>query len=186
MNLPMVIGLLFFLLAAPSQSTRPESRTFTHPNDEYRIQLLPEWDAVTYEARTREVVVDIVFRGQRDTALLKIEKMALPEGVTLASYVKERSESDYRLKPNFGKFHSENFGGGKLAGMLAEFEFTKTNKPMLARYYYLLDGPRTLWELRFTGNRAAIRGLRNETDVIVRSFVPGRRKTSETKSPGNP
>lgn len=184
MNLLTALALFVLLFPAFPQTPNPEARMFSHPNGDYRIQLLPEWDAVVYEARTKEVVVDIVFRGQRNTALLKIEKLTLPEGETLETYLKERSETDYRLKPGFGKFRSEKFGGGKLAGMtamMAEFDYTRTNKPMQARYYYVADGERTLWELRFSGDRFAIRGLRNETDVMARSFVPGQPQAGETK-----
>jgi hypothetical protein len=50
------------------------------------------------------------------------------------------------------------------------YEFVRTGKPMLGRTYYLQVDSRTIYALRFTGLRDKISRIRNQTDLIARTF----------------
>jgi len=63
----------------------------------------------------------------------------------------------------------ESFSG-RLNGVTVSYEFVKTGKPMMGRIYYLQADNRTIYALRFTGLRDKLARIRNQTDLIARSF----------------
>jgi hypothetical protein len=50
------------------------------------------------------------------------------------------------------------------------YEFVKAGKPMLGRIYYLQADNRTIYTLRFSGLRDKLGRIRNQTDMMARSF----------------
>ena len=46
----------------------------------------------------------------------------------------------------------------------------RTGKPMMGRIYYLQADNRTVYALRFSGLRDKLMRIRNQTDLIARSF----------------
>jgi len=73
------------------------------------------------------------------------------------------------LLPGFVEGKQETFNG-RLDGITVSYEFVKTGKPMLGRTYYLRADNRTIYSLRFTGLRDKISRIRNQTDLIARTF----------------
>jgi hypothetical protein len=59
---------------------------------------------------------------------------------------------------------------GRLDGVTVSYEFVKTGKPMMGRIYYLQADNRTIYALRFSGLRDKLSRIRNQTDLIARSF----------------
>ena len=59
---------------------------------------------------------------------------------------------------------------GRLNGVTVSYEFIKTGKTMMGRIYYLQGDNRTIYALRFTGLRDKLARIRNQTDLIARSF----------------
>ena len=71
--------------------------------------------------------------------------------------------------PGFVEGKEEKFSG-RLNGVVVSYEYVRTGKPMLGRIYYLQADNRTIYALRFTGLRDNLTRIRNQTDVIARSF----------------
>jgi hypothetical protein len=71
--------------------------------------------------------------------------------------------------PGFVQGKEEPFNG-RLDGITVSYEFVRTGKPMLGRTYYLQADSRTIYALRFTGLRDKLSRIRNQTDVIARTF----------------
>jgi hypothetical protein len=59
---------------------------------------------------------------------------------------------------------------GRLDGVTVSYEFIKNAKPMVGRVYYLQADNRTIYALRFSGLRDKLSRIRNQTDLIARSF----------------
>jgi hypothetical protein len=74
-----------------------------------------------------------------------------------------------RFLPGFVEGKEEKFSG-RLNGVTVSYEFVKTGKPMMGRIYYLQADNRTVYALRFTGLRDKLARIRNQTDLISRSF----------------
>ena len=82
-----------------------------------------------------------------------------------------RRDLDQKLRflPGFVEGKEEKFAG-RLNGVTVSYEFIKTGKPMMGRIYYLQADNRTIYALRFTGLRDKLTRIRNQTDLIARSF----------------
>jgi hypothetical protein len=74
-----------------------------------------------------------------------------------------------RFLPGFIQGKQEPFNG-RLDGVTMSYEFVKTGKPMLGRIYYLQVDPRTVYTLRFSGLKDKLARIRNQTDLIARTF----------------
>jgi hypothetical protein len=50
------------------------------------------------------------------------------------------------------------------------YEYVRSGKPMLGRTYYLQVDNRTIYALRFTGLKDKLTRIRNQSDLIARTF----------------
>jgi hypothetical protein len=91
------------------------------------------------------------------------------EAGTTPSQVAERDQVNLRFLPGFVEGKEEKFNG-RLDGVTVSYEFVRTGKPMLGRTYYLQADSRTVYALRFTGLRDKLSRIRNQTDLIARTF----------------
>jgi len=82
-----------------------------------------------------------------------------------------RSDQDLKLQflPGFVPGKEEPFNG-RLDGVTMSYEYVRSGKTMLGRTYYLQADNRTIYALRFTGLRDKLGRIRNQTDVIARTF----------------
>src|SRR5229473_5384057 len=165
--------LAFFLLAALAPSpahlrSSAQEHTYSSPRVNYVVdfpsatwRLVDEPDEVHQHA-------EFVY-GDRNDGYLRIRKEALEEGMTIKDFAHRDQDQRTRFLPGYvdGK---ENAFTGRLAGVTTSYEFTQAGKPMAGRSYYLQGDSRTVYVLRFTGMRDKLLRIRNQTDLIARSF----------------
>jgi len=115
--------------------------------------------------------VDIIIAGNR---IAEIKQAGTP-GLALKPG-RPPKDADYELDasgmyvlPGFVDGKQEPFNG-RLDGVTMSYEFVRTGKPMLGRTYYLQADNRTIYALRFTGLRDKLARIRNQTDLIARTF----------------
>ena len=106
--------------------------------------------------------------GDRLDGYLTIRKEMVEAGTT-PSQVAERDVVNLRFLPGFVEGKEETFNG-RLDGVTVSYEFVRTGKPMLGRTYYLQADSRTVYAIRFTGLRDKLARIRNQTDLIARTF----------------
>ena len=107
--------------------------------------------------------------GNRLEGYLQIRKEMVEAGVTPSELARRDIDQKLRFTPGFVEGKIEPFSG-RLTGVTASYEFVRTGKPMLGRIYYLQVDNRTIYALRFTGLRDRLARIRNQTDLIARSF----------------
>ena len=107
--------------------------------------------------------------GDRLDGYLTIRKEIVDAGTTPSQLA--RSDQDLKLQflPGFVPGKEEPFNG-RLDGVTTSYEYVRSGKTMLGRTYYLQADNRTIYALRFTGLRDKLSRIRNQTDVIARSF----------------
>ena len=83
--------------------------------------------------------------------------------------VVQDEEQKLQFRPGFvsGK---EELISGKLKGSVYNFEYVAAGRNMSGRFYFLKANDTTIYILRFTGQKDSLRGLRNQTDSIARTF----------------
>jgi hypothetical protein len=161
-------ALLLVLAVAATGSLAAAQNLYNNDNVEYTIELpSAQWRAISEPDAGREHAEFV--NGDRLDGYLQIRKEVVDAGTTLSDVARRDLEQKFRFLPGFVEGKEEKFSG-RLGGITTSYEFVKTGKPMMGRIYYLQADNRTIYALRFTGLRDKLARIRNQTDLIARSF----------------
>jgi hypothetical protein len=145
-----------------------QTETFTDANVDYTLELpSPTWRVIE-RPDASHALAGFVY-GDRMDGYLQVRKEVVDAGVTPSALAQRESDQKLRFLPGFVEGKDEQFRG-RLEGVAFNYEFTSAGKPMTGRIYYLQADNRTIYVLRFTGLRDRLGRIRNQTDVIARSF----------------
>ena len=141
---------------------------YSHDKLEYTFEIpSATWRAIL-EPDSTHPHPEFVF-GDRLDGYLTIRKEVVEAGTTPAEIAQRDQDLTLRFLPGFVQGKQDPFNG-RLDGVTASYEFVRTGKPMLGRTYYLQADNRTIYALRFTGLRDKLNRIRNQTDLIARTF----------------
>ena len=141
---------------------------YTHEKLDYSFELpSATWKAIADPDTAREHP-EFVY-GDRLDGYLTIRKEIVDPGTTPSQLATRDQDLKLRYLPGFVEGKQETFNG-RLDGVTMSYEFVRTGKPMLGRTYYLQVDNRTIYALRFTGLRDKLSRIRNQTDLIARTF----------------
>jgi hypothetical protein len=141
---------------------------FVSDKVEYTIELPSStWRKITEPDAAHEHA-EFVY-GDRLDGYLQIRREVVDAGTTPADLARRDQDQKLRFLPGFVEGKQENFSG-RLTGVTISYEFVRTGKPMMGRTYYLQTDNRTIYALRFSGLRDKLARIRNQTDLIARSF----------------
>ena len=159
---------LLLLLTAGIFFLAPAQDIYTTNQLDYTIELPSTvWRPVSGSDAAHEHAEFV--NGERLEGYLQIRKEVVDAGTTAADLSRRDMEQKLRFLPGFVEGKEEKFSG-RLNGVTVSYEFVRTAKPMMGRIYYLQADNRTVYALRFTGLREKLGRIRNQTDVIARSF----------------
>jgi hypothetical protein len=162
--------IAFFILSLSAISSVPAAAQDSYTSDQidYTIELPSNvWRAISEPDAAHEHA-EFVY-GDRLNGYLQIRKEVVDAGTTASDLAARDRDQKFRFHPGFVEGKQESFSG-RLQGVTVSYEFIKTGKPMMGRIYYLQGDNRTIFALRFTGSRDKLRTIRNQTDLIARSF----------------
>jgi hypothetical protein len=143
-------------------------QTYSNEKVEYTFELpSATWRAIIEPDAGREHP-EFVY-GDRLDGYLTIRKEVVDAGTTAAELARRDQDLKLRFLPGFIEGKQEPFNG-RVDGVIMSYEFVRTGKPMLGRTYYLQTDNRTIYALRFTGLRDKLARIRNQTDLIARTF----------------
>jgi hypothetical protein len=155
------------LLIGLMTSVALSQQLYSHEKVDYTFELpSATWKAIV-EPDTAHGNPEFVY-GDRLDGFLTIRKEMVEAGTT-PSQVAQRDLVNMRFLPGFVEGKEERFSG-RLDGITVSYEFVRTGKPMLGRTYYLQADNRTVYALRFTGLRDKLSRIRNQSDLIARTF----------------
>lgn len=161
----LVFILLLFGLAT---SAALAQQIYTDEKVDYSFELpSPTWRAIIEPDAAHEHP-EFVY-GDRLDGFLTIRKEVVEAGTTASELARRDQDLKLRYLPGFVEGKQEPFNG-RLDGVTMSYEFVRTGKPMLGRTYYLQVDNRTIYALRFTGLRDKLSRIRNQTDLIARTF----------------
>jgi hypothetical protein len=107
--------------------------------------------------------------GDRLQGYLQVRKETVDAETTPSDLSRRDQEQKLRFLPGFLEGKEEKFSG-RLNGVMSTYEFVRTGKVMMGRIYYLQVDNRTIYALRFSGLKDQLGRIRNQTDLIARSF----------------
>ena len=141
---------------------------YTHDKVDYSFELpSATWKSIM-EPDAAHDHPEFVY-GDRLDGYLTIRKEVVDAGTTPGELATRDQDLRLRYLPGFVEGKQESFNG-RLDGVTMSYEFVRTGKPMLGRTYYLQVDNRTIYALRFTGLRDKLSRIRNQTDLIARTF----------------
>ena len=162
---------LFFVFAMMSMFasvSTAQVETFSNPNVDYTFSL-PDarWKQTAVPTAT-SAVVRYVFVDRND-GQLEVRKLTKSKSELLSEFIRNNEESKLLPLPGYIAGKEENFKG-KLSGIVFNYEYVLSGRAMSGRFYYLELNDTTVYVLRFTGNTASLRSVRNQSDSIARTF----------------
>jgi hypothetical protein len=162
-----VAGILIVLLGLMVSASLAQ-QVYTSDRLEYTFELpSPTWRSIS-EPDAAHSHIEFVY-GDRLDGHLQIRKEVVEAGTTTSALAQRDQDLKLRFLPGFVEGKQETFNG-RLDGVVLSYEFVKAGKPMLGRIYYLQGDNRTVYTLRFTGLRDKVAKIRNQTDLIARTF----------------
>jgi hypothetical protein len=165
--MPRVLFLAFLLIGLTTSAALGQ-QVYTHEKVDYSFELpSTTWRAILEPDAAHEHP-EFVF-GDRLDGFLTIRKEIVEADITPSELARRDLDQKLRFLPGFIEGKEEPFKG-RLDGVAVSYEFVRTGKPMLGRTYYLQSDNRTIYALRFTGLRDKLNRIRNQTDLIARTF----------------
>jgi hypothetical protein len=163
-NVSLLFSTLFCLTAAVAAFG--QTKTYSDPNLEYTFELPDERWKVTARPSATNNSVEMVFIDRND-GHLEVRKFGSPRDTPIADVLREE-EIRQQFKQGYVAGKEENFVG-KLSGKIYNFEFVRAGRAISGRFYFLRSGD-TMYVLKFTGFRDKLKSIRNQTDIIARTF----------------
>ena len=161
-------ALFSVMLLVIGFSTAWSQQPYTNDKVEYTLELPSSAWRVISEADAAHEHTEFVY-GDRLEGYLQIRKEVVDAGTTASELSRRDQDQKFAFLPGFVVGKEETFSG-RLSGVTISYEFVKTGKPMMGRIYYLQADNRTIYALRFSGLRDKLTRIRNQTDLIARSF----------------
>ena len=167
-RLSISLSLALMVLAVSAFSVSAQTETFTDDNVDYTLELPSSAWRVVDRPDGLNQQAGFVYRDRLD-GYLQVRKEVVDAGMTPTDLARRDRDQKLRFLPGFVEGKEEKFNG-RLSGAASNYEYTYAGKPMSGRIYYLLADNRTIYVLRFTGLRDRLILIRNQTDIIARSF----------------
>jgi hypothetical protein len=166
--MPALKMIVAFTFLALSCSFATAQQVFTTDKIDYAVELPSTTWRIISEPDAAHEHVEFVY-GDRLDGYLQIRKEVVDADTSASDLAQRDRDQKFRFLPGFVAGKEEAFSG-RLNGVTGSYEFVKTGKPMLGRIYYLQADNRTIYTLRFTGLRDKLARIRNQTDLIARTF----------------
>ena len=156
----VLVSLLVQVVAA--------QQTYTHDQVDYTFELPSTMWRTIIEPDAAHEHPEFVY-GDRLDGHLTIRKEIVEAGTSASQLAQRDADLKLRFLPGFVQGKEEAFKG-RLDGVTLSYEYVRSGKPMLGRTYYLQVDNRTIYALRFTGLKDKLSRIRNQSDLIARTF----------------
>ena len=137
--------------------------TFSDPNIEYTFEIPKANWLMTNKSPNVEYVY-----GDKKDGHFEVRKQAIKADSTMSDTIRDE-EQKLQFLPGYVAGKEENFQGA-YGGKVFNFEYVRSSRNMSGRYYFLKVNDKTIYVLRFAGDRDKLRSIRNEVDLIGRTF----------------
>ena len=140
---------------------------FDDVNVEYTFSLPSDAWKMTVKPSRMSPNVEYVYNYRKE-GHLEIRKITIDPNTLFGDLIRDE-EQKLQFVPGYVSGREENFKG-LLEGRVFNYEFVRSGRNMSGRFYFLRASGDTVYVLRFTGEKSSLRSIRNETDLIARTF----------------
>jgi hypothetical protein len=156
-----VLGLLL------ATSAFSQGSTFSDPNVDYTFELPEDSWKITAKPSATNPNVEYV-NNERKEGHLGVRKLTVGKTDAMSDIIRD-DEVKLRFQMGYVAGKEEVFSG-YLKGAVFNYEYVASGLNMSGRFYYLRANDTTVYVLRFTGLQNKLKTIRNQTDMIARSF----------------
>jgi hypothetical protein len=160
--------LVLLMLCALAAVSALAQTTFTSKKVDYTFQLPSDLWKMVQEPDELQKQAEFIY-GDRLDGYLRIRRENVESGATAASLLQAEKDNKLSFLNGYVAGKEERFDG-KLDGLTFSYEYTQTGKKMAGRIYALQADKLTFYVLRFTGLHNKLGIIRNQTDIIARTF----------------
>lgn len=164
-----IIAMTLALAFAAALAAAAQTQTFASPNTEYTLEIPSATWRVISEPDSVHQHTEFIY-GDRNDGYLQIRKEVVDAGTGPSELAQRDQEQKLRFLPGYVEGGKEERFAGHFGGVTSAYEFTSGGKLMAGRLYYLQADNRTIYVLRFTGLRDKLARIRNQTDLMARTF----------------
>lgn len=162
----LILSLVFVIATAVIPAIA-QNEAFSDPIVDYSFQLPERTWKMTVKPSVTSPNVEYVY-GDRSDGHLEIRKLTVARDSIMTDIVASE-EKKLQFRQGYVAGREENFAG-RFRGTVFNFEYVAAGRNMAGRFYFLKTSDTTIYLLRFTGPKDGLRGLRNQTDSIARTF----------------
>lgn len=159
----LTIGVTLIFSAAVLAQTS----AFSDENVEYGFDLPNATWKMTVKPSPMSPNVEYVY-GERNQGYLEIRKLSVKADAMMADVISDE-EQKLKFLQGYVAGKTENFAGN-LRGNVFNFEFVRSGRNMSGRFYFLRANATTVYVVRFTAFTDSLKAIRNQTDLISRTF----------------
>jgi hypothetical protein len=159
--------LLLSVLFAGGLTVVGQTVNFCDDNVDYVFDIPNQTWRITSRPSVASPNVELVY-GDRMNGLMEIRKLGSRPDELMAEVI-EKEEEKLKFLQGYVRGTEENFAGF-LRGSVFNFEFIRSGRNMSGRYYFLRADPSTVYVIRFSGLKDQLMSIRNQTDMIARTF----------------
>ena len=161
----VLIGLLSL---GVSINAFAQTQTFSDVNVEYTFDLPDTGWKLTTKPTAGNPKVEYTYVDRLD-GFLEFRKVSAKDTDMPSDIIQRDKEGTLQFLPGYVA-GTEDVFAGNLKGKVFNYEFIKFGKTMSGRFYYLKADANTFYVLRFTGQKDKLRTIRNQVDMIARTF----------------
>jgi hypothetical protein len=144
-----------------------QGSTFSDPNVDYTFDLPEDTWKITAKPSATNPNVEYV-NNERKEGRLEVRKLSVGKDDILSD-IMHTEEQKLRFQMGYVAGKEEMFSGF-LKGNVFNYEYVASGLNMSGRFYYLRANDTTVYVLRFTGLQNKLKTIRNQTDLIARTF----------------
>ncbi|HUR98551.1 MAG TPA: hypothetical protein VMZ26_10850 [Pyrinomonadaceae bacterium] len=145
-----------------------QAERFSDVNVDYSFDVPDAKWKMTVKPSAASPSVEYVYIDRND-GHLEVRRLAVSKNASLPDIIRDE-EQKLQFLPGYVAGPDEKNFAGHLRGSVFNFEFVRAGRPMSGRFYFLRANDTTVYVLRFTGFRDKLRGIRNHTDSMGRTF----------------
>ena len=160
--------IILLLLCAFGAAGVSAQTNFSSKKVDYTFELPTELWKMVQEPDELQKQAEFVY-GDRLDGYLKIRKESVESGATAAALLQAEKDNKLSFLNGYVAGKEERFDG-QLDGLTFAYEYTQSGKKMAGRIYALQADKLTFYLLRFTGLQSKFGVIRNQTDIIARTF----------------
>lgn len=164
----IITSILILFLSVCASAAFGQNETFSSPNVDYTFTLPDAGWKLTVKPSDTSPNVEYVYNDRND-GHFEVRKISTRKDVLLTDTIRDE-EQKLQFLPGYVAGKEENFAG-KHRGVVFNYEFVRTGRPMSGRMYFLRINDDTVYALRFTGRKEKLRSIQNQTDSIARTFT---------------